>query len=69
MHYHPDVPNARNCSPFCQANATDRAYYEKHHHYAEEAPVDGCGACLDLKHAMEQKMQEQEERLYLLMRR
>ncbi len=47
MHFHYERDEASRCSRFCQANQRDRAYWDRHHHYIDVAPVTDCGPCKD----------------------
>jgi len=60
MHTHGTAQSAAACSRFCLANYQDIAYYQKHRHYQNEAPVPGCWACDEQKRKAEEKRKEQQ---------
>ena len=57
MHQHGTQQSASRCSLFCAANYRDKAYYEKHQHYQDEAPVSGCLACKEQQRRADEKRQ------------
>lgn len=62
MHTHGTQQQANACSHLCASNYRDRAYYGKHGHYQDEAPVTGCFACKEQQRRAEEKRQAEEAR-------
>lgn len=60
MHRHGTQQSASGCSLFCASNYRDKAYYGKHGHCQDEAPVTGCFACEEQRRRAEDKRREQE---------
>jgi hypothetical protein len=45
MHMHGTSQVAQKCSRFCAQNYADTAYWKRHFHVRDYAPVTGCYEC------------------------